>query len=237
MEDSAGPEQKGGALDSPRRPLFFASTPKRSGQCSSSSSSSSSGAAAAAAAVAAAAASAGSTQKAHWAPTIEEIRARLKPRGPCGDGGSGVSTAAPSYEALPMSPSFLRLRLQSDGAAAAAAAAAPAAAASAAAAASPGRSSSTAAAAAAAAAAERSLSVHREAESLHFRASGSDCLETIMRRRQTAAAAAAAATAAAAAAAAPDKAAAQLDPAGQAKCLLMLHELLGELQQQSKLAS
>ncbi|CDJ43946.1 hypothetical protein ETH_00032720 [Eimeria tenella] len=233
MEDSAGPEQKGGGLDSPRRPLFFASTPKRSGQSSSSSSSSSGAAAAAAAAVAAAAASAGSAQKAHWAPTIEEIRARLKPRGPCGDGGSGVSTAAPSYEALPMSPSFLRLRLQSDGAAAAAAApAAAASAAGSAAAASPGSSSSTAAAAAA----ERSLSVQREAEALHFRASGSDCLETIMRRRQTAAAAAATA-AAAAAAAAPDRAAAQLDPAGQAKCLLMLHELLGELQQHSGLAS
>ncbi|CDI80396.1 hypothetical protein, conserved [Eimeria acervulina] len=229
MEASAGEEQKDMLSEAPRGAPLFASTPKRSSWLSSSSNNNSSSSSTAAAAAAAATAAAGpvcSPQRAHCSHTIEEIRARLKPRIQSGGGGgSGVSTAAPSFESLPISPSLLRQRLQSDGAVAAAAAA------SASAADSPRSSNSsiaaTAAAAAAAAVAEPSVSVHREEETPSFRSYGLDPLDSLMRRRQTAAAAAAAtATSAAAAAAGLNRTATQLDAADAKSCLLMLHELL-----------
>ncbi|KAL8272211.1 hypothetical protein Esti_003876 [Eimeria stiedai] len=172
---------------------------------------------------AAAAAAAGSPQRLQSSHTIDEIRARLKPRVQSGGAGvAGLSTTVSSLEALPLSPLPLRLRLQSDGSAPAAAAAAAAAAVVAAT--TPRvetgiSATGEAAAAAAATAAEGSAFIHRGGESPRFRRSGTDCLDTVLRRRQAAAEAAAAANQG-------KPAAVALGPAEQADCLVMLHELL-----------
>ena len=89
MEASAGEEQKDMLSEAPRGPPLFASTPKRSSWLSSSSNNNSSSSSTAAAAAAAATAAAGpvcSPQRAHCSHTIEEIRARLKPRIQSGEG-------------------------------------------------------------------------------------------------------------------------------------------------------
>ncbi|KAL8435582.1 hypothetical protein Efla_004825 [Eimeria flavescens] len=229
MEVSCEGETKDGGPSNRGPHAQDINTPRRPSWISSSSSST------AAVAAAAAAAAAGSPQRLQSSHTIEEIRARLRPR--IQSGGAGASTACvsvSSLESLPLSPLPLRLRLQSDAAAApAAAAAAAATAAAAAGGGSPHSSSgkSVATATAAAAAAERPVYVHREGESPPFRRSGTDGLDGVLRRRQAAAEAAAEAAAqaaaeAAAAAAEGKLAAASLSPADQANCLLMLHELL-----------
>ncbi|XP_026193819.1 uncharacterized protein LOC34623666 [Cyclospora cayetanensis] len=189
-----------------KRPCFQESTHHNS---------SSTTAAAAAAAAAGSGAPRGSPQRMQSTHTIEEIRARLRPRIQSGRipgdakfafGGSresaegwvegrahamqpaacavfltGTSSAAVhSLETLPGASSPLRLRPQSDGGIAAAAGSAAAVARS------PQSSSrSSTAAATGGVAAERAVSVQREAAAPHFRASGADCLETIIRRRQT----------------------------------------------------